>query len=259
MKKLAMATAALAFAAVGTAGAADLPLKAPPPPPPVASWTGCYISGGVGYGMWNQDHSNTNDLFVPPTTVTTTDGGRGWLGRGGVGCDYQIGSSFLIGAFGDYDWMGLNGTNETQLISAGSPTMFNVKETAAWYAGARIGYLPYQNLMTFISGGWTGTRFTNSGEFLTATGVPIAFTFPGSYTVGGWFIGGGYEYKLPWATGLYWKTEYRFANYRQVSLAETTLTGVLTGNVQNNQSFVQTATTSLVWRFNWGGPVVAKY
>ena len=59
MKKLTLAAAAL-VALTGSAIAADLPRKAPaavaPAPLPVATWTGCYLTGGVGYGMWNQDN-----------------------------------------------------------------------------------------------------------------------------------------------------------------------------------------------------------
>jgi len=47
MNKLLLATAALAIAAAGSAGAADLPYKAAPMAAPVASWTGCYVSGGT--------------------------------------------------------------------------------------------------------------------------------------------------------------------------------------------------------------------
>jgi outer membrane immunogenic protein len=254
--------AAIAALAVAPVYAADMPpppaLKAPPPPAP--TWTGCYIDGGVGYGLWNQDHSNFNPAFTPSTTQTTTDGGRGWLGRVGGGCDYQFSfgglGNFVIGAFGDYDFMGLNGTNQPELVVGASPTMFNVNQTDAWYAGGRIGYLPYPDLMAFFSGGFTGTRFTNSSEFLTFNGAPIGFTFPGAYNVNGWFLGGGYEYRVPWAwaSGLYWRTEYRFAEYNKANLIETSLAGVPTGNVQTNQSFVQTVTTGLVWKLNWAAP-----
>jgi outer membrane immunogenic protein len=269
MNKLLATTAALAaFAAVGTASAADLPMKAPPMvvAAPVASWTGCWVSGGIGYGMWNQDHYITNPAFTPTTTVTTTDGGRGWLGRGGVGCDYQISPSFVIGAFGDYDWMGLNGSNSPSEVIAGpggaiQPVTGNMKETGSWAAGARLGYLPYPNLMTYVSGGWTQARFTNSGEFTTLTGTTIGFNYP-NYTANGWFLGGGTEYRVPWGgfNGLFWRTEYRYSSYQNANLTEVaTATGVPTGNVETMKANVQTVTTSLVWKFNWGGPVVARY
>ena len=78
-----------------------------------------------------------------------------------------------------------------------------------------------------------------------------------------WFIGGGYEYAVPWAGfhGLFWKTEYRFAQYREADLPVLiTGTGLPNGTILDDKKFVQTVTTSLVWKFNWfGGPVVAKY
>src|SRR5580692_9725648 len=83
MKKLALALS-VAAAFSGSAIAADLPArpytKAPPPPvAPVASWTGCYVGGGGGYGMWDQE----NTLFTSGTprvqaTDTFTAGGRGY-------------------------------------------------------------------------------------------------------------------------------------------------------------------------------------
>jgi outer membrane immunogenic protein len=258
MNRILLASALGLALASGSAFAADMSPPPPmykAPPPPAPTWTGCYIDGGVGYGLWNQDHSNFNPGFTPTTTQTTTDGGRGWLGRVGGGCDYQFPISglgnFVVGAFGDYDFMGLNGTNQPELVLGGSPEMFNVKETGAGYVGGRIGYLPYPDLMAFFSGGWTGTRFTNSTEVLTFNGAPSGFTFPGAYNVNGWFLGGGYEYRAPWASGLYWRTEYRFAEYSKISLIETSLAGVPSGNTQTNQSFVQTVTTGLVWKFNW--------
>ena len=270
MKKLLIATAAVAFATA--ASAADLPMKAAPmvAAAPVESWTGCYVSGGIGYGMWNQDVSLTGNLLNATgtavvgtvNTVTTTDGGRGWLGRVGVGCDYQVAPQFLFGAFADWDWDNLKGTNTPNEIAivggVTSPVAFNVKESRDANVGLRIGYLPYPNLLTFVSGGWTRARFEQSAEFLTLNGAVTGLNFPGSYDVNGWFIGGGYEYQLPFAHGLSWKTEYRFNQYQSINLAET-FNGVATGNVVHNQSFVQTVTTSLVWRFNFGGPVVARY
>src|SRR5258708_14014667 len=114
MKKLVLAlTAAAAF--TGSAVAADLPArtysKAPAPVAYAPSWTGCYVGGGGGYGLWNPE----NPAFqVGPATTqiaqTTTEGGRGWFGTVQAGCDYQfpaMGTSFVVGAFGDYDFSSL--------------------------------------------------------------------------------------------------------------------------------------------------------
>jgi len=260
MNKLLIATAAVALATAGAASAADLPMKAPPmvAAAPVSSWTGCYVSGGIGYGMWNQD----NDAFSTVTgatfrTATQTAGGRGWLGRLGVGCDYQVAPSFVIGAFGDFDWENIHGN--FQDLNFGF--VGNEKQSRSWAAGGRIGYLPYPNLLTFISGGFTQARF----DAVTLTDpfglVPGNINFP-SNTYDGWFIGGGTEYQLPFFQNLTWKTEYRFSEFRAADLAVTDCTGrvcVPAGFFEHNEKFVQTVTTSLVWRFNFGGPMVARY
>src|SRR5262249_26894755 len=153
-----------------------LPTKAPPmvAAAPAMTWTGCYISGGVGYGMWNQDESIS---AFGLTTSTYTNGGRGWLGRFGAGCDYQFNPSFVIGAFGDSDWANLKnhdsgmGANFTPGGGGAVPVGAFEKENRAWHAGVRLGYLPYPNLMTFVSGGWTQAHFTQRDYFNLLTGV----------------------------------------------------------------------------------------
>jgi len=267
MKKLLIATAAVALVTVGTASAADLAYKAPPPPPPPPSWTGCYVDGGIGYGMWNQDHYIETYPGLVPITSSATSGGRGWLGRIGGGCDYQVAPSFVIGAFADWDGMSITGNVSTQEnIFLGSTWISqeqaSEKQTSAWYVGGRIGYLPYPDLMTFVSGGWTQSHFSSLAEQLTLLPEPTTgFGFL-DHTYQGWFIGGGYEYRIPWANfhGLYWKTEYRFTEYVAADLPEVFLaTGTPNGFAMNSQKYEQTVTTSLVWKFSWGGPVVAKY
>ncbi len=88
MKKL-LTTSVLVIGTVCSAYAADLrpAYKAPPPaPPPPPSWTGCYVDGGGGYGLWNIDHNfQGNALIGGLATVQTTSGGRGWLGTVGGG------------------------------------------------------------------------------------------------------------------------------------------------------------------------------
>jgi outer membrane immunogenic protein len=44
-----------------------------------------------------------------------------------------------------------------------------------------------------------------------------------------------------------------------INLGETFVGGGLTGLGISVKPIVQTVSTSLVYRFNWGGPVVAKY
>jgi outer membrane immunogenic protein len=61
------------------------------------------------------------------------------------------------------------------------------------------------------------------------------------------------------APGWFMKTEYRVAEYERVNLGETFVGGGLTTLGISVKPIVQTVSTSLVYRFNWGGPLVAKY
>jgi outer membrane immunogenic protein len=268
MKKnvIAGALAAGAILIAGSAMAADMPAKAPmlmkAPPPMAYSWTGCYLDAGGGYGMWNQDHSTTTSFFTPPvpnlTTVTSTDGGRGWLGRFGAGCDYQVSSSWVIGAFGDFDWANLKGSMSPLLLGGGFPLVANETETSAWAAGARIGYLITPTVLTYVDGGYTQARFGQM-NLMTNLGVPGTGAFP-AHTYQGWFIGSGFEYAFTWLpiNGLFVRSEYRYSTYQKGDLtAFNVVTGAPFGNtglgdVLHASTQVQTVTTSLVWRFNWG-------
>ena len=81
-------------------------------------------------------------------------------------------------------------------------------------------------------------------------------------TYHGWFIGGGEEYAFTWlpVPGLFWKTEYRVSEFdRQNVINRDLIDGDLL-STSNSKKWVQTITTSLVWRFNFlGGGYGAHY
>lgn len=264
MKKSILGFVAIGALLAGPAMAADLrmPVKAPyAPPAPVVSWTGCYLDAGAGYGMWNQDHYQFDTATGALDTVTTTNGGRGWLGRFGGGCDFQFGSSWVIGAFGDYDFQSIKGNISGLGLGTPPAAAFgNETESSAWYAGGRLGYLVTPSLLGYIDGGWTQTRF-DAVTFLAATVNPIPTSGRGlaAQTYSGWFLGGGTEYALNFSWlpihGLFWRTEYRYAQYDSENLPVLNLTtGLPATSSINSKKEVQTITTSLVWRFNFGAP-----
>jgi outer membrane immunogenic protein len=234
--------AAAALAMAGSAIAADMPVKAPPvkaPPLPVQgyNWTGCYVAGGGGYGMFNQD--------IRENGLQDTIGGRGWFGTVGGGCDLQLGGSWVVGAFGDYDFSGLKGN----LILPGNGDTGRDKEKSAWAVGGRLGYTLTPAILAYINAGYTQARFGNVALFDGA--VPDGSIASHTYT--GWFLGGGYEYRLNFVPGLFWRTEYRFAQYGRDNLAILDGVGAPTGATISSDKTVQTIRSELVWRFNWGG------
>jgi outer membrane immunogenic protein len=253
----------LVVGTVCSAYAADLrpAMKAPMAPmaPPPPTFTGCYVNGGAGYGLWNIDHFGNPSTFDESSSASTS-GGRGWLGRVGGGCDYQFGSgsgfwsNWVVGAFADYDFMDLH----RNFAVADGSGVGNEKEKSAWAVGGRIGYLVTPNVFTYWNGGYTETRFDQI-NLSDPDGDGTPFGVIGAHTYHGWFIGGGTEialsglFGLPLPSGLFWRSEYRYSSFNSANLAVTPLFvgGVL--GVENMKPYVQTITTSLVWKFNWWG------
>jgi outer membrane immunogenic protein len=260
MKRL-LAASVLVVGTVYSAYAADLrppAYKAPPPaPPPPPTFTGCYVNGGAGYGLWNIDHFS-NPSIDGDFTATTTSGGRGWLGTVGGGCDYQFGpgsgfwSNWVVGAFADYDFMDLH---RNLLLSCGCG-FGEEKESSAWAVGGRIGYLVTPNVFTYWNGGYTQSRFDGINFSSQFDNDPVASI--GAHTYNGWFIGGGTEialsglFGLPLPNGLFWRSEYRYSSFSSANLAVIPVGGGSLG-VENMKPYVQTITSSLVWKFNWWG------
>jgi outer membrane immunogenic protein len=259
MKNFLIASVAAVALSASPALAADMgvPYKAPPPPAPEISWTGCYVDGGYGYGFWDQNQFTETFPGLAQISANVDSGGRGWLGRFGGGCDYQftLGNlgNFVVGALADYDWMDVHG----QMSPGNTSLVGNEKESGAWYAGGRFGYLVTPALLTYFDAGYTETHYDQiSLNLLTAPFTP-GFDLIPAHTYSGWFIGGGTEYALNFSFlpihGLFWRNEWRYASYDSADLPIETPAGGLTAVGMHANKDVQTITSSLVWRFNWPG------
>jgi outer membrane immunogenic protein len=262
MKKLLLALSAVA-AFTGSALAADLPARTytkAPEAAPVSSWTGFYIFGGGGGGVWDAK-SNITESGTPPTVLRDTKlGGDGFFGTVGAGYDWQVNQSWVLGIFGDGQFGSISGSlSDENLSLEGTQKLRN-----SYAAGVRLGYLVAPNVLSYVNAGYTGSQWSSStltSAFPAGAGL---LTTP-SFTRNGWFIGGGVENSLNFfgisAPGWFVKTEYRAAYYDRATLPETTVvpTGAPFTDTLTFKPLVQTISTSLVYRFNWTGPVVAKY
>jgi outer membrane immunogenic protein len=275
MKKVLLALTAVAVL-TGSANAADLGArpytKAPPPIAPAYSWTGFYIFGGGGGGLWDAQ-SNVNSTgvvgglggFGPAGTALSRDqrlGGDGWFGTVGIGYDWQFNGRWVAGVFGDGQFGSLRGSLSDPVFG----TEGQEKLRTSYAAGVRLGYLVAPNVLSYVNAGYSGSEWSGTTmSFLTPPATTLATT--PSFRRDGWFIGGGVENNLDifgiTAPGWFMKTEYRSAFYDRISLPETFVPGSgfagLTGTAVTFKPWVQTISTSLVYRFNWSGPVVAKY
>ena len=244
MKKFLLGSVAFAMLA-GPAAAADLPAKAPiykaPPPVMAYSWTGCYIGGNAG-GLWtDKDWSDpaTGDVFAKHHA-------NGFLGGVQVGCNYQTGA-FVFGVQGDYDWTDADGQG-VDLFDPATTERTRVRGLAS--VTGRVGYA-WDRALLYVKGGgaWERDRF----DFLdTATGVSFATA---SETRGGWTFGGGIEYA-------FWQNWTAFVEYDYYDFGRHRVTftdtggGIFDVDIKERKSVVK---GGINWKFDWGGPVVARY
>src|SRR4051795_1543867 len=249
MKKVLLALTALA-AVTGSASAADLGArpyaKAPMAVAPAYNWTGFYIFGGGGAGLWAAD---SNVQTAPGAVAITRDqrlGGSGWFGTVGIGYDWQFNGRWVAGIFGDGQFGDIRGSLSDPFFG----TEGREKLRTSYAAGVRLGYLVAPNVLSYVNGGYSGSEW--SGTTQSSIFVPggPAFTTTPSFRRDGWFIGGGVENNLDifgiTAPGWFMKTEYRSAFYDRISLPTTFAQG-LTGVAVTFKPWVQTISTSLVY------------
>ena len=260
MKKFLLAMTAVA-AMTGSAFAADLgarPYVKAPAPTPVANWTGFYAFGGAGGGLWASDQHVVDTTSGAPVTLDQRQGGSGWFGTVGLGYDLQFSSAWVAGLFADGQFGSISGS----LVDPDFNISGRTKLQDSWAVGARLGYLVAPNVLSYVNGGYTGSRWSGT-SFYDLVGDPVG-VHTNAVNRDGWFVGGGVENNLDIfgisAPGWFMKTEYRSSFYNRKTVDELfDGTTISTGNSIKADAWTQTVSTSLVYRFNWTGPLVAKY
>ncbi|HET7849550.1 MAG TPA: outer membrane protein [Pseudolabrys sp.] len=240
----------LSFGFIPSALAADLPVKAPPAPAIVApTWTGFYVGANVGGGWGSRDVDfSPND----PATVTffnpaAFDGApppgsfrsSGVLGGLQLGYNWQFNRTWLIGVETDFNWSGIKGSEAIAGARFGAlPITATVDERIKWFgtARARLGYLPAENLLAYVTGGFAYGRVEHSGSYFNnsvgASVIAPGFNFScntgttcfagsSSDTATGWVLGGGLEYAI-WKN-LTLKAEYLYVSLGSQPVTETAL------------------------------------
>jgi outer membrane immunogenic protein len=237
MKKLLLGTVALvALGATVPALAADLGArapytKAPVYAAPIYNWTGFYIGGHVG-GAFGGDNS-----------LAGTDGR--FLGGVQGGYDYQFAPSWVLGVEAQYSWLGSN--NNGRLFPGGVLVTSNNDQLGS--VTGRLGYT-WGPALLYAKGGYAWKDGNNLN--VATGGFPVAFTTNGNHR-DGYTVGAGLEYMFApsWSA----KIEYQYYNF-----GSTTFTAgppVIVGTSFRDDE--HTVKAGVNYRFNWGGPVVAKY
>jgi outer membrane immunogenic protein len=273
MKRLVLTTAAVLACAATSAGAADLPVKAAPAPAAAYSWSGCHV-GLNGGGKWGfvrgaEYFPAANGPGGPSAPAAFTfdnvqnPTGTGMAG-GQVGCDYQIGYG-VYGIEGDGDWQRFSQSTDVGFVVPGDKLTF----TSRWQASVRgrAGYAS-DNTLIYATGGVAWTDITTAATFVpvTAGGVGILGSATSDQqTLVGWTAGAGIELAL--TKNLIVGIEGRYTLYdgKNFNTGSIAAAGAPPGpfTLASSATGVRLSTAELMakvnWKFDWFGPVVARY
>jgi outer membrane immunogenic protein len=246
MKKFLLTTVALvALGATVPALAADLPArapytKAPAYAAPLYNWTGFYVGGHIG-GVFS-DNSSFGGLS------TGNNGNARFLGGLQGGADYQFHPNWVIGAEAEYSWIAGNNGSIIFPGAVGGQTFTNSQRGLGSVTG-RIGYTWGPGLL-YVKGGYAFSD--NNNSLVNGAGAAVPFALSGNQT-NGYTVGAGLEYMFTqnWSA----KIEYQYYNFGNSSfIAPNQLAGL--GSFRTDDHVVKAGVN---YRFNWGGPLVAKY
>jgi outer membrane immunogenic protein len=241
MKKLLLGTVALiALGATVPALAADLPArtytKAPAYAAPIYNWTGFYIGAHLGGAFGGSN--NFGGL-----AINNNDNGR-FLGGVQVGADYQFAPNWVIGLEAQYSWL----SNSSNSVTFPGAVVYTNNQRALGSVTGRLGYT-WGPALLYVKGGFA---FADNGDSLTTAGVATPFALTGDRS-NGYTVGAGLEYLFTqnWSG----KIEYQYYNFGN-SAFTTPAPLAAFGSFRTDDHVVK---AGLNYRFNWGGPVVAKY
>ena len=219
------------FGSHGSAGAADLAVKAPPV---LWSWAGFYIGGHIGGAM------GLNNVADPlgPSIFGDQIHSPGYFGGAQIGYNWQApGSNWVFGLEADASLANLDGTNTCYAFNA-QFTSFNCRAHTDAFGSftGRIGWAFGQNgrALWYVKSGaaWAHSNVDMIGNFDFGTGLVAGQTATTSFTAWGGTVGIGAEYAMTahWTV----KAEYDYMNFGKPSVAavspsmSTTPAGVVT-------------------------------
>jgi len=203
---------------VGTAIAADLPIKTSVPAVPYVAdtWTGAYLGGFIGVGSHQATcnigtygvYGGCNDNDVSPPGNATVKG-TSFLGGFDGGYDWQLDRNFVMGVAADWTWT--NGLKGTAYGGSGSVSYSSKVNWLASFRG-RMG-LAVDNTMVYATGGvalgsFNDTVMIGTSSQYSTSNIPV-----------GWVAGFGVEHKF----NQHWSinAEYRYYDFPTYSVSHT--------------------------------------
>jgi len=263
-KLIAVAAAVGAVLGIGAASGADLAVKALPytAPPPPFSWTGFYVGGNAGAGVFHDQGFQSGGGITQDLRADRH--GVGGLAGGQIGYNYQAGM-LVLGIEGEGFWSGMKITTD-RFGGLNGNTLFEtatIRNKWDYDIAARLG-IALDRALIYGKAGWVAGGFdwnasdVNCGNFCTIT--------QGGATLDGLLIGLGLEYAFAnnWTT----KFEYDYLGFgsKNVSFRTSCVTNpILCGPSGSVNSTLNVSADKHIFKvglnylFNAAAPVVARY
>ncbi|HYJ86029.1 MAG TPA: outer membrane protein [Pyrinomonadaceae bacterium] len=261
-KSMLLAPFAVAILSYG-AFAADLPRQRDvgytAPPAPVATWTGYYIGGNIGYG-WGRTENDATVVGLPPvlfglSTASLARGDRdrqdinGVIGGFQSGYNWQAGS-WVMGLESDLQASGQK--SDALYCNLGGTTCavasLSASHKLSWFgtARSRIGFLFTPGTLIYGTGGVAYGQVKSDYNF-TLGGVPFA-SANFKDVKAGWTAGAGVEFAF--ASNWSAKLEYLY-----IDLGDSEVTVNVAGvGARVQRSFTEhVGRLGLNYRFDRGG------
>jgi outer membrane immunogenic protein len=219
MKKLLLGGVALfTLALVGSAVAADMPIKAPPAP--TNTWSGFYLGVDIGgvHGFGSADSFTQTGQAINPALLGCAGGcfdpvvfhENQWGVIAGAygGYNWQFDPSFVLGVEADFSKASLsNGPSQLYLTFGGLPVPpcdpttpgtchgLLMGQNLSWVASARarLGYT-IGSMMAYVTGGGAIASEEFSGVVAAAGFKTFSIATSANYVSPGWVAGGGLEF-----------------------------------------------------------------
>ena len=244
----------------GASMAADLPArtyaKAPVAPVMTYNWTGCYIGGNVGGGWAKTGQVDVNNVngTAPRANDYGSSEGRAFIGGVQTGCDYQFAERWVVGVQGMFDF----GNIDSSHLLPFNTTFYSQNRTKdVFTATARVGYLFAPQVLGYVKGGGAWARIDHN-----IFGIRVAGNFLAESATGvdrqGWTIGGGLQWMFSPGWSVFGEYNYMDFGRRDIAFVLGPTTGG-TADLVRTRLEVQQALVGVNYKFNWSGPVVAKY
>jgi outer membrane immunogenic protein len=182
------ASALALIAGLGMAGSAQ-----------AAGWNGFYIGANIGYGQGDVEQRWGTPVGTPLTVTTNADLDQdGWIGGAHFGNSWRLGSNWVTGFEGEWDYSNVNGDD-------GGSGGIVTEASGNWEAAVlwRLGVLlsPKTQLYGLGGYGWYNADITNYA------GLPESK----QATFTGWTWGFGFEREC--APDMTWGIRYRTTDY----------------------------------------------